>query len=42
MYVERSVTRLGDFFKLSVAKLLAIVAQIFGDFWGYFEKIIFK
>ena len=33
-----SVTRLGDFWKLVATKSLTKVAQIIGNFLGYFEK----
>ena len=33
-----SVTRLGDFLKFLVTNFLTKVAQIFGDYLGYFEK----
>ena len=32
------VTRLGDFLKFLVTNFLTKVAQIFGDYLGYFEK----
>ena len=34
-----SVTRLGDFRKVLVASFLLKVAEFYGDFLGYFEKI---
>ena len=33
-----SVTRLGDFWKFLVTKSLTKVAQMYGNYWGYFEK----
>ena len=35
------VTRLGDFWYFMETKILSKVSQIFGDFLGYFENIIF-
>ena len=36
-----SVTRLGDFWKFFVTNFLTKVAQIFVDFWGYYENLAF-
>ena len=37
-----NVTRLGDFWKFLVTYFFSEVAQIFIDFWGYFENIRLK
>ena len=38
MYDSFSETRLGDILKFLVKKIISKVAQILGDFLGYFEK----
>ena len=38
IYVTSSVTRLGDFWKFLVTKILPKVAQIISNFLGHFEQ----
>ena len=42
LLVAVSVSRLGDFESFWVANLLTKVAQIFNEFFGYYEKHNFK